>query len=84
MAEIERGELLDCLIPFALYYELNIKGTPLADMPGNTPVSPATTFNLSDFADAWTVMQNDSEAKPIFDAILRSHGQRQNKKAPAL
>lgn len=70
MAEIERGELLNCLMPFALYYENHIKGTALAQLPGNTPMFDGA-FTTEDFSGPWTIMQNDDQGKPVFDAIVK-------------
>ena len=69
MANIERGALLDALMPFALYYENNIKPT-MADVPGNTPLQ-AGGFTVEDFFGPWQIMQNDDQAKPVFDAIVK-------------
>jgi hypothetical protein len=68
MAAIERGELLDCLMPFALYYQNTLKPTLPANAPGNTPVLGGA-FTLGDFLDPWMVMQNDDQAKQVFGAI---------------
>jgi hypothetical protein len=70
MAEIERGELLDCLMPFALYYENHLKNTIAEQTPGNTPVFGGA-FTIENFLDPWNVMQNDDQAKPIFAAIVK-------------
>lgn len=70
MAIIERGELLACLMPFALYYQNTLKATVPADTPGNTPVFGGV-FTLSDFLDPWTIMQNDDQAKQFFDEVVK-------------
>jgi hypothetical protein len=69
MADIERGALLEELMPFALYYENKIKPT-MAGMPGNTPILDGA-FTIEDFLGPWIIMQNDDQAKPIFDAIVK-------------
>ena len=70
MATIERGALLDALMSFALYYENKIKPTMTPDTPGNTPVLDGA-FTIEDFLGPWTIMQNDDQAKPVFDAIVK-------------
>lgn len=70
MAEIERGALLNALMPFALYYETKIKTTRSPNTPGNTPVLDGL-FTIEDFYGPWAIMQNDGQAKPIFDAIVQ-------------
>jgi hypothetical protein len=69
MADIERGALLDAMMTFALYYENKIKPT-MADKPGNTPVLDGA-FTIEDFLGPWMIMQNDDQAKPVFDAIVK-------------
>ena len=69
MADIERGALLDSMLPFALYYENKIKPT-MANRPGNTPLFDGI-FTIEDFLGPWMIMQNDDQAKPVFDAIIK-------------
>jgi hypothetical protein len=70
MPIIERGALLDCLMPFALYYENKIKTMIAANAPDNTPILDGA-FTIGDFSGPWTIMQNDDQAKPVFDAIIK-------------
>jgi hypothetical protein len=69
MAEIERGELLNSLMPFALYYENKIKNT-MAQLPGNTPLFDGA-FTIDDFLGPWMIMHNDDQGAPVFDAVVK-------------
>ena len=69
MADIERGALIDAIMPFALYYENKIRPT-MANQPANTPLFDGT-FTIDDFLGPWMIMQNDNQAKPVFDAIVK-------------
>ena len=70
MADIERGALLDALMPFALYYENKIKPTMTENTPGNTPLFDGA-FTIEDFLGPWMIMQNDDQAKSVFDTIIK-------------